>query len=113
MRGRGEQVLKKLAWALAAASFVVVGCGGGGGGGGGGTTPPPTDTGSFVKLPLNPGQVSFHFLTGAARSPGDMTAIIRRVVLADSFGEVETALTAEKALGLNQYTHQIINLDVP
>ena len=94
MRGRGEQVLRKLALALVAASFVVVGCGGGGGGGnggGGGGVPPPSG-GSFVKLPLNPGQVAFSYLTGAGRAPGDMTAIVRRAVLADEFGEVETIL---------------------
>ncbi|HJP83442.1 MAG TPA: hypothetical protein VJ835_08045 [Fimbriimonadaceae bacterium] len=113
MRGRGEQVLKKLAWALAAASFVVVGCGGGGGGGGGGTVPPPPTDGSFVKLPNNPGQVAFSYLTGAGRAPGDMTAIIRRAVLTDNFGSVETILNPERSLLLNGYTHQIINLSVP
>lgn len=115
MRGRGEQVLRKLALALVAASFVVVGCGGGGGGGnggGGGGVPPPSG-GSFVKLPLNPGQVAFSYLTGAGRAPGDMTAIVRRAVLADEFGEVETILNPERSLLLNGYTHQIINLSVP
>src|SRR5687767_9732626 len=104
MRGRGEQVLRKLAWALAAASIFVVGCGGGGGGGGN-NVPPPNNDGSFVKLPLNPGQVSFSYLTGAGRAPGDMTAIIRRAVLRDEFGEVETTLQAERSLLLNGYTH--------
>lgn len=42
-----------------------------------------------------------------------MTAVVRRVVLSDSFGEVETILNPERSLLLNGYTHQIINLDVP
>ena len=106
--------MRKLALALVAASFVVIGCGGGGGGGnnGGGGVPPP-DTGSFVKLPANPGQVAISYLTGAGRAPGDMTAIIRRAGLRDDFGEVETILSPERSLLLNGYTHQIINLDVP
>jgi hypothetical protein len=62
---------------------------------------------------LNPGQVSFSFLTGAGRAPGDMTAVIRRAVLRDDFGEVETILNPERSLLLNGYTHQILNLDVP
>jgi hypothetical protein len=112
MRGRGEQVLRKLVLALVAASFVVVGCGGGGGGGGG-STPPPSDNGSFVKLPNNPGEVNFSFLTGAGRAPGDMTAIVRRIVLSDDFGQVETLLNPELSLQLNGYTHQIGRLVVP
>lgn len=112
MRGRGEQVLRKLAWAFAAAAVVVIGCGGGGGGsssnGSTNGTTNGTTTGSFVKLPSNaPGQVAVSFLTGALRSPNDMTAVISRVVLRDAFGEVEKPINPDLRLLLNGYTHQI------
>jgi hypothetical protein len=42
-----------------------------------------------------------------------MTAVIRRAVLRDDLGEVETILAPERTLLLNGYTHQIINLAVP
>lgn len=111
MRGRGEQVLRKLALALAVASIGVVGCGGGGGGNN--NVPPPSGGGSFVKLPLNPGELSVNFLTGAGRAVGDYTAIIRRIVLRDDFGEVETTIAPELSLQLNGYTQQIARLSVP
>lgn len=66
--------------------------------------------GSFVKLPKNPGLVNFSFLTGAGRDIGDETAIIRRVVLTDSFGTAESKLLGDYALQLNGYTHNIIPL---
>lgn len=105
--------MRKLALALVAASFVVAGCGGGGGGNGGGGTPPPPTEGSFVKLPNVPGQVSFSYITGAGRAPGDMTAVISRTALTDGFGNVETILNPERFLLLNGYTHQIIDLPTP
>jgi hypothetical protein len=57
--------------------------------------------------------VSFSYLTGAGRAPGDITAVIRRAALSDQFGEVQTTLSPERTLLLNGYTHQIIDLPVP
>jgi len=103
--------LRKWALALATASIVAAGCGGGGGKGGGSTTP-PTGDGSYVKLQLVPGTVNFSFLTGAGRDIGDVTAVIKRAVLTDEFGQSETVLPPALTLQLNGFTHQILPLDV-
>jgi len=42
-----------------------------------------------------------------------MTAIVRRIVLTDTQGQVETKLQEDRALQLNGFTHQIITLDTP
>ncbi len=115
MRGRGEQVLKKLAWAFVAAAVVVIGCGGGGGGGSSTTSTTSTTSGSegsFVKIPAGrPGQLAVSLLTGAGRAVGDTSAVIRRVSVSDG-SEVEYA-GGSLSLLLNGYTHQIVNVSVP
>jgi len=103
--------LKKWAFAFAAAAIVVIGCGGGSGGGNstntnggnnGGTT--SGDSTAFVSMASTPGLINFTFLTGAGRAVGSPTAIINRVVISDSFGEIETLLNPERALQLDAYT---------
>jgi len=53
------------------------------------------------------------YLTGQGRAQGDLVAIMRRVVVDDSSGAVETILSPNLKLLLTGYTQQSILLNVP
>ncbi|RYG71107.1 hypothetical protein EON77_13175, partial [bacterium] len=110
-------------WGLAAASLLagLIGCGGGNDDNNntstnGTATGTATATGgdvATINIPNAPGTLSFSFLTGAGRAPGDRTLTVRRIAATDANGVVETRLQGERRLVLNRYSSQILDLNVP
>ncbi len=98
------------------AALAIIGCGGGGsstgtvggGGGVGGGATSPT-----VNLPNVPGLVEIAYLTGQARSPGDITAYVRYVEVQDQVGIASEPLDSELSLPLKGFQFQTKRINVP
>jgi len=116
-----NSILKKWAFAFAAASILIIGCGGGGGGnngssgGSGGNGNGGSGGGPVVNLGSAPGYVSFQYLSGAGRAPGDMTVVIKNLQLqSPNTGQIfETVISPELDVQLNGYTLNSQRLAIP
>lgn len=109
--------MRKWAFLFAAAAVVVIGCQGGGSGGattGGTATTGGGDSTAVVNLPAAAGLIDVFYITGQGRAaPGSPTAVIRRVYFEDQFGVVEPLLLSERSIGLDAYTIQTVQVNVP
>ncbi len=110
--------MRKWAFIFSAAAIAVAGCGGSGSGSGPAkvVTKPPS---SGIKANLSsvvgaipPGAIEVAYLTGQGRAPGDLTAVVRRIVLDDAYGEVTNPLAPQTDCPLVGYQDNIVHLDV-
>jgi len=112
--------LRKWAFLSIAAAVAVVGCGGSGNGsshavaGGGGG--PKNNVGISVKLTTlattPPGAIEVAYLTGQGRVPGDLTAVVQRVLFQDSYGSVSNPLAPLTSCVLSGFQNNVVHLDV-
>jgi hypothetical protein len=109
--------LRKWAFIYIAAAVAVIGCGGTGSGshvktGGGGTV----TTGIGVRLSNTPGTppgaIELAIETGQGRAPGDLIAVIKRVIFTDNYGDVTNPLAPETSCPLTGYQNNVIHLNV-
>lgn len=113
--------MRKWAFLYSAAAIAVIGCGGSGngsshssgGGGGGGTK----NNGSIaIRLSslttTPPGAIEVAYLTGQGRAPGDLTAVVQRVLFQDSYGEVTNPLAPQTDCVLSGFQNNVVHLDV-
>jgi hypothetical protein len=111
--------LRKWAFLYSAAAIAVIGCGGSGNGsshavgGGGGVK---SNVGIVVRLSTlsttPPGAIEVAYLTGQGRAPGDLTAVVQRLLFTDSYGEVTNPLSPLTNCVLSGYQNNVVHLDV-
>lgn len=109
--------MRKWAFLSIVAAIAVVGCGGSGNGShtvatGGGTK----NVGISVRLTTlaitPPGAIEVAYLTGQGRAPGDLTAIVQRVLFQDSYGTVSNPLSPRTSCVLSGFQNNVVHLDV-
>jgi len=111
--------LRKWAFLYSAAAVLVIGCGGSGNGsshaagGGGGNK---KNVGIAVRLTTlattAPGAIEVAYLTGQGRAPGDLTAVVQRLLFQDSYGEVTNPLSPLTECVLSGFQNNVVHLDV-
>lgn len=119
-----NRLLKKWAFLSVSAALVVIGCGGSGGSGSGNHGSTNTSggiPGTNVQINIATadqngntyGIADFLYLTGQARDPGDLAAVVKRITVEDQYGQASNNGAPETKLPLKLYTSSIVNVDVP
>jgi len=111
--------LRKWAFICSAAAIAVVGCGGSGNGSshtGAGTGGGKKNVGIAIQLTTlptePPGAIEVAYLTGQGRAPGDLTAVVQRLLFQDPYGEVTNPLSPLTMCPLAGYQNNVVHLDV-
>jgi hypothetical protein len=106
--------LKKLAFFSVLAGIVLAGCGGSGGDDSGGVGTPTDNFAVNTSLLNKPGLVTMTFNTGQGRGVSSVSAVVRQFALFDTLGGVfQPALEPQLTLGLDAYTSQGVDINVP